>query len=251
MPQLEALSIEFMYSIPNPDFSDTEGTSHVTLPNLREFAFWGGTAYLEDLCAWMATPVLSVFHVHFFALSTLIIPHVLSFMQTSEGFRFHPIKLTYDRDSIHLQGDPQPSGLDPFSLRAPFHYFDWDMSTGIQIFDALSPLLSVAERVTLIVTCHRPSWGCDVNRTQWRGLLRPFSNVKVLGVLTDDRSYGLGHSLRTEDGEQPLELLPNLEEVMYSGSDDENAFTPFINEREAMGHPVHLTLQSRSFWSWK
>jgi hypothetical protein len=47
------------------------------------------------------------------------------------------------------------------------------------------------------------------------------------------------------DGEQPLELLPNLEEISYSGSDDENSFTRFINEREAVGHPVRLTLLSR------
>jgi hypothetical protein len=248
MPQLEILWIIFSDPVPI-DVQDTETTSHVTLTNLREFIFLGVRAYLEALCAQMTAPVLSVFHVHFYNHQlTITVPHLLSFMQTSKSFRFNAIKLTCSRNSIHLQGDPKPNGLDPFSVNIPCHHLDWQIS--IQILDALFPVLSVAEKVTLIVNSDRQSQpNNDVDRTQWRGLLRPLSNVKVLHLETDVGGYGLGHSLHTEDGEQPLELLPNLEEVSYSGSDDENAFTRFINEREAVGHPVRLTMQSLRSWS--
>jgi hypothetical protein len=243
MPQLETLWIMFKEYLPPSGYArDTAITSHVTLSNLREFVFLGDKAHLEDLCTWMAAPVLSIFHVQFFHLHTFTAPHLLSFMQTSVTFRFHAIKLTCSRrlDLIHLQGDPQPSGLDPFSLKVKTYYLACPVS--IQVLDALSPVLSVAVQVTLIMNISLPN--CYLCRTEWRGFLRPFSDVKVLRVVTD--VGGLGHSLRTEEGEQPLDLLPNLEEVIYSGS-DKNAFTPFINEREAVGHPVRMKKGSMTF----
>jgi len=40
--------------------------------------------------------------------------------------------------------------------------------------------------------------------------------------------------------------LPNLQELQYpgGGSNLRDAFTPFINERQTTGHPVHLTPSS-------
>jgi hypothetical protein len=243
MPQLETLCIMFKYPVSSRAVRDTAIISHVTLPNLREFRFGGVRAYLEGLCARMTAPVLSVFRIRFPNQLTFNVPHLLSFMLTPQSFIFHVIKLSCSRNSVQLQGDPQLSGRGPFDLNIPCHYLDWQISSAIQILDALSPVLSVAEQVSLFVKSDRPSQpNNNVDRTQWRGLLRPLSNVKVLRVVTNVRGYGLGQSLRTEDGEQPLELLPNLEEVRYSGRDGRNEFAPFINEREAVGRPVRLTL---------
>ena len=47
--------------------------------------------------------------------------------------------------------------------------------------------------------------------------------------------------LRLEDRELPLELLPEMQELTYDGSDDANvAFTPFIDARQNAGRPVTL-----------
>ena len=47
--------------------------------------------------------------------------------------------------------------------------------------------------------------------------------------------------LRLEGGEILLELLPELQEVMYYGSGDAgDAFTPFIDTRQDAGRPVTL-----------
>ena len=49
--------------------------------------------------------------------------------------------------------------------------------------------------------------------------------------------------LRVEDGELPLELLPELQELTYSGSGDTgDAFTSFINARQNAGRPVSLSV---------
>jgi hypothetical protein len=50
-------------------------------------------------------------------------------------------------------------------------------------------------------------------------------------------------SIPSDDGEPPLELLPNLEEVIYwGGRAARDAFTTFLNGRQVAGHPVSLQL---------
>ena len=122
-------------------------------------------------------------------------------------------------------------------------HLDWQVSSAAQILNTLQPVLSVVEKLTLLHVQPDLSseWHNEVDRTQWRQLLRPFTNLKMLRV-----PYKLigkvAPSLQAEDGEPPLELLPNLKEVVYSGGDDaRDAFTPFMDERQVAGHPVNLT----------
>jgi F-box-like len=249
MPQLEALWIMFQDTVPVQDIRDTATISHVTLPNLRKFEFGGVCAYLDGLCARMTAPVLSVFRILFLNHHSFAFPRIASFMQTSEDLQFHAVKLACRYGRVRLHGDPRlitrkyPRALDIIIECNNFHQ---QISVATQILDALSPVLSVTEKLTL-KNYPFPTWFMTrMSRTQWRGLLRSFSNVKELHMETTLRVYNgpsLGHSLCTEEGDLPL--LPNLEEVICYKSDDKNAFTPFINEREAVGRPVRLTLQSR------
>jgi hypothetical protein len=75
-----------------------------------------------------------------------------------------------------------------------------------------------------------------IDRIQWRKILRSFSGVRTLYVVHDLIGV-ISRSLRSEDGESPLELLPNLEKLTYSGSDITNMdmFGPFIKQRRAAG----------------
>jgi hypothetical protein len=80
----------------------------------------------------------------------------------------------------------------------------------------------------------------EVDRNEWRRLLRPFRNVKTLwidnGLVKD-----LSHSLQLEGGELPLELLPELQKLTYSGSGNTgNGFTSFIDARRNAARPVTL-----------
>jgi hypothetical protein len=132
-------------------------------------------------------------------------------------------------------------------LRIMCRQLDWQVASAVQILDTLFPVLSGVEELTLSyagVTHNRPSASQDeVDRTQWRKLFTPFSNVKKLCV-PDSLSEGLSHSLRSEDGEMPLELLPKLMDLLHlDGNGVHNVFTPFIDERHAAGHPVHLVSQ--------
>jgi hypothetical protein len=54
----------------------------------------------------------------------------------------------------------------------------------------------------------------------------------------------LSHCLQLEGGELPLELLPELQELTYSGSADTgDGFTSFIDARQNAGRPVTLVRQ--------
>jgi hypothetical protein len=85
-------------------------------------------------------------------------------------------------------------------------------------------------------------WHNQVDRTQWRELLRPFSSVKKIRV-GRELIPELPRSLCSEGGEMPLELLPNLTEFRYdpapTGSVDD-ALNQFVSERKAAGQPVGL-----------
>jgi hypothetical protein len=132
--------------------------------------------------------------------------------------------------------------LAAFSMNIYCWHLDWQVSSVAQIFNALSQMLSAVEHLTLAHEVHSGSSEehNEVDRTEWRKLLRSFNNVKTLGI--DDGLVGeLSRCLRLEDGEHPLELLPELQELTFSGSDNaKDAFTSFIDARRNAGRPVSL-----------
>jgi hypothetical protein len=67
--------------------------------------------------------------------------------------------------------------------------------------------------------------------------------VKTLRI--EDGLVGeLSRCLRSEDGEYPLELLPELQELTLDGSSNvDDAFTLFIDARRNAGRPVTLVEQ--------
>jgi hypothetical protein len=120
-------------------------------------------------------------------------------------------------------------------------HLDWQVASLAQIFCALRTALSTVEDITLESRGHNTSseWRDEADRTQWRDLLRSFCNVKTLRVrigLVDK----LARCLQSDDGESPIELLPELKELSCSPLRGINAFTSFIDARCIAGRPVTL-----------
>jgi hypothetical protein len=246
MPQLETLGIIFHSPLPSRDvvrqLSDTPIMNHITLPNLRLFAFGGVNTYLEGLLSRMSAPVLGVLLVFLSNQLTLTLSHLLQFVQTSQNLGFTSVELAFDTNAVTLIADPH-RGLwkCPLYLQIMCRHLDWQVVSAVQILGTFSPLLSVVEKLTLNHVEHNRSseWHNEVDRTQWRELLRPFSNVKVLH-LQNELVLEFSRSLHMEGDEMPLELLPSLEELSHSGPDVDGAFNRFIDERQTAGHPVRL-----------
>jgi hypothetical protein len=250
MPQLEALAIVFTFPVPSRDverqLTHSPITTHITLPNLRFFWFRGVTAYLEAVVCRITTPRLEHLHIRLFKQLTFSVPRLPQFMNTAENVTFDNVLITFEDKEIHLLVFSREPDTYAFFIRVDCWHLDWQVSSVAQISNALSQVFSAVEHLTLRHEVHSRSSEerNDVDRIEWRNLLRSFSNVKTLRV-EDGLVEELSRCLLSEDGEFPLELLPGLQELTYLGSGDAgDAFTSFINTRQNAGHPVTLVRRS-------
>ncbi|KAF8481665.1 hypothetical protein DFH94DRAFT_852486 [Russula ochroleuca] len=249
VPQLETLSVTFHYSpILNHDVRmrllHTQIKTSVTLPNLRYFRFGGVSAYLEALLPQITTPLLERLQIRlFFNQLTFSLPHLLHFMSTTKKIVFSSARFMFSDEGVAVKGYPHEGAkTHAFFVHVGCRHLDWQVSSTAQIFDALRPLCSAVVHLVLGYKENNPlsKWRNEADRAKWRGLLRSFSNVKTLCVHNGLVSE-LSRSLQSDDGESPLELLPELKELVYSaGSDTSDAFTAFIDARQIAGRPVAL-----------
>jgi len=251
MPQLEKLQVGFHSPVPNHDveiqLSDTPMRTHVTFPNLHWFGFQGVSAYLDALLSHMATPSLERFYVWFLNQLTYTMPNLLQLSSTKENLRFTMAYVAFSRDlalvKMHsYQGDV----IRQVNVHVKCGRSDRQVSSMVQILNALSPMFSAVEDVR--VALRHPLWSEElddivVDRTQWRELLRPFGPVNTLQLEGDEVNQlvaELSRSLRVNDGESPMELLPDLKNLIYSGRVSGDPFKAFIEARKKAGHPVTL-----------
>ena len=246
MPQLETLFIDFLFPVPKRDVErqlvQTPIMTHVTLPNLRWFAFKGVSSYMEAIVHWITTPRLEKLDFNFYKQLSFSVPRLLHFMHITENLKFDRAKFEFFSNEVHVEVYPRETETYALSAYVPCWHLDWQVSSVAQIFNSLSQVFSTVEYLTLEHTEHNRSSEehDEVDRTEWRKLLRSFSNVKTLRV-DDGLIKGLSHSLQLEDGEAPLELLPELQELTYSGSGNAgDVFTSFIDARQNAGSPVAL-----------
>jgi len=247
MPQLESLGIAFHYPSPNWEVERAllrwPVTTHVTLPNLRWFRFKGASAYLEALLPCMTVPLLVKLQIMFLNQLTFHLPHLLQFLKTTENLSFSSATLIFGEEWFSAMVYPNTEAkMYALYMDIACPGIDWQVVSTAQIFSVLRSAFSAIESLTLEYRWYGLSsqWRNQdqADRTQWRNLLRSFSNVKTLHVSSGLISQ-LSRSLRLEDGESPVELLPVLKELSYSnlrGHDD--AFTGFIDARRIAGCPV-------------
>ena len=252
IPQLETLVIAFTFAVPNRDverqLTHTPITTHITLPNLRLFVLQGVSAYLEAVVCRITTPRLEMLLIQIFKQLTFSVPCLQQFVDTTENLRFDDAVIMFKDKEIIVWMSLREAKTYPFIVRVDCWHLDWQVSSVAQIFNGLSQVFSVVEHLDFRHEVHSQSSEehNDVDRIEWRNLLRPFTNVKTLRV-EDGLVEQLSRCLRLEDGELPLEPLPELQELTYTESGDtDNAFTSFIDARQNAGRPVTLVRQGPS-----
>ena len=256
MPQLESLEISSTFSFPNRDVErqiiHTPIATHITLPNLRLFWFRGVSAYLEAVVCRITTPRLENLEIQLFKQLTFSIPRLTQFMNTTENLRFDNAEIMFQGAFIVVRTFLGEAATYAFVVTISCWHLDWQVSSVAQISNALSQALSTVEHLTLeqqVHTSQSSEEHNDVDRVEWRNLLRSFSNVKTLRIelIEDGLVEELSHCLRLEDGELPVELLPELQELTYSASPKTgDAFTSFVDARQNAGRPVTLVRHSSS-----
>ena len=247
MPQLETFVVEFHFAVPNRDVERqlmrTPIMTHVTLPSLRFFAFQAVSAYSEAVLSRITASRLESFHIAYPKQLTFSVPQLAQFIGRTENLRFDQVRFDFGSRQIFVEANPRESNLPlaTISMVVNCSPFDWQVSSVAQISNVLSPIFSAVEHLIIKHFVHSRSSEehNEVDRAEWRKLLGSFSNVKTLRI-HDGFFWDLSRCLRLDDEEHPLELLPELQELTYSGSDNANAFTPFIDARQNAGRPVTL-----------
>ena len=247
-PQLEILLIAFQFAVPNRDVERqlmrTPIMTQVTLPNLRSFVFQAVSVYSEAVLGRITAPRLEIFRVHYHKQLTFSVPQLLQFVGRTENLRFDRAEFVFDSKQVNVKVNPPETNMPmgDFSINVTCWHLDWQVSSVAQIFNALGQMFSAVEHLTFSHKAHSQSSEehNEVDRVEWRKLLRSFSNVKTIRI-DDELVEEFSRCLQLEDGEHPLELLPELQEVTCSGSGNANdAFTSFIDARRNVDRPVTL-----------
>ena len=250
LPQLEILMIFFYFPVPNHDVERQlvrrPITTHVTLPNLRSFGLQAVSAYSEGVLSRITAPHLEDFRIHYFKQLTFSVPQLKQFMGRTENLRFNRVGFYFSSRGVYAHVEPPQDEtsvpVDTSSISIDCQHLDWQVSSVAQIFNALSQIFSAVEHLTLAHRVHTPpsEEPNEVDRTEWRKLLMSFSNVTTLHI-EDGLVSELSRCLPLEDGEDPLELLPELQKLTYSRTGNpNNGFTSFIDARQNAGRPVTL-----------
>ena len=248
MYQLETLLIFFHFVVPNREVERqlmrAPITTHVTLLNLRLFAFQALSVYSEAVLSRITAPRLEILQIGYKQL-TFSIPELVQFIRRTENFKFARAKFEFLSGRVYVSVNPNETNMveDALSIIVDCWHLNWQVSSVAQIFNALSQIFVTVEHLTLVHGVHIQSseeHNEVADRTEWRKLLRSFNNVKTLRI-KDGLVGELSRCLPSEDGEHPLEVLPELRELTFSGSGNANdAFNSFIDARQNAGRPVTL-----------
>jgi hypothetical protein len=257
MPQLETLAISLHFPVP---YHAVEGQpthtpimTPVTLSNLRRFLFTGGSTYLEALVCWITAPRLEKLEINFnrptspdqptfLDQPTFPVPCLMQFMNTTENLRFDSVKVGFFGSQGFVKVYPREEpGMHALFIRICCWHFDRQvLSSAAKISNSLSQMFSAVEHLTLE---HGWSSGGYNDVDEWHRLLSSFRNVKTLWI-DNGLVEELSRCLQLDDGELPLELLPELQELTYFGSG--NTFTSFVDSRRTAGRPITLVRRGLS-----
>jgi hypothetical protein len=294
LSHLELLTVHFSAAIPNRDvvrrLRDAP-TTRVVLPRLRVLAYRGGSAYLEGILARLETPELRTMNVEFFNQLSFSVPSLLQFARAAHALNFRSAELHFDENFVSLIVDPldRHAGGDdsrrthPLLLQVKGKPLDWQVTSISAICSVIAPLLAQTEVLTLGFHKVGPDpaaagaaeagvveavgWqggDIDIDRAQWRALLRIFAGVKTI-QLTGGRVGDLFRAVQPRHGESNSsgngtgggdgdgnsdsedggafspEILPALQKLVLRGwGIADNVFTSFIAASDAAGRTVRL-----------
>ncbi|KAI0286299.1 hypothetical protein BC826DRAFT_1049402 [Russula brevipes] len=191
----------------------------------------------------MALPLLDEFYISFFDHFAFSVPCLLQFLNTAENFKYSNAVLRFTNESVgisvHLS---EPTWQHTFQVQVLSSHLGRQVSSFTKILNVLGPVFSAVKHLTLSFLAYSQSAGIHnrVDRAQWHRLFGSFGNVNTLRVnLGFYRA--LSRILTSDDGESPMELLPELNQLSVpERADVVDAFASFIDARRNTGRPVTL-----------
>ena len=247
LPYLEELSIGFSIPIPLPS-SEREllpsPIPPVTLATLRRLTFRGVDIYLDNLVAQINTPLLERLSLTLFFDLAFTFVNLTEFIHRTEGFGCPVARIIFNKDGATIDAGPHKQrGIWKLNLHVNCEPLDWQIDSATQVCIALKVLAAVVELTIDLDVDGMPSdWENTLDSMLWRELLLPFVAVKKL-CIGFSLTLELSRALESIPGGLVLELLPELQglEAWPEVDGAKRAFSAFVETRESLGLPVHLS----------
>ena len=247
---LEELSIGFAIPIPLPS---SEGRllpapiPPVTLPALKRLTFQGVGVYLENLVAQINTPLLEQLSLTLFFELAFTLVNLAEFIHRTKRFRCPTAQVIFNNEGASIYVDRYKRcviGKSSLYINVNCETLDWQTDSVAQVCSALRNVLSAVEELTLDLDANAmPSfWEITLDSMVWLELLLPFTGLKKLHI-GFSLMLELSQALESVPGELILELLPDLREleVQLEFNHAKKAFAAFVEIREFLGRPIHLS----------
>ena len=245
MPQLEVLGITISYYFDRTAslsslLMRTPIMTRVTLPNLRWLGFQGPSTQLKELLPQVTIPHLEKLQVYFLNKLTLSAPHQ-QVMNTLGNLPLNAIMLIFLEEYIDVMSYPHKGARTYTScMTLDGRSLNWQVGSAADFCHVLSTVFFAVEHLTLKYDRQLNSSSEEPDRSQWRKLLGSFGGAKTLYV-DSELVEQLSYALQPGEGESPMELLPELQELSYPAiASSLNAFTQFIDARQRAGGPVTI-----------
>ncbi|KAH9172508.1 hypothetical protein EDB89DRAFT_2069590 [Lactarius sanguifluus] len=247
LPLLEELSIGFSIPIPRPsterELLGKQGTP-VTLPNLKNLALHGVSAYLERFLAQIRAPLLERLEITLFNQIFFTLPHLSHFINMTGQLRPDAAEVSFGRDVLAIVMDHSIRlGDEHFILRVMCKQLDWQIDCAAQVCSALMPALSGVEK--LVLNLYAPTmpteWqNGEIDGTTWHELLRSFIGVKELHIC-DALSEELSSALQVDEIVSDPGVLPDLQELVINleGVRRVSLFGSFVHARPISSPPSY------------
>jgi len=190
--------------------------TRVLFPNLTSLGLSGDIEYSEDILSQIETPILSDCRFDFFNPLVFDTPLLWHFIRRTETFMTirtaHVQFFTWAAGITFLGRKKMANNKWEALLRLEITCdpFDWQLSALAQVLNSLSFSLPTLESLDIAV--YHEDWQDEiqVEVTQWREFLHPFTSVKEIILETEDSVRLIAPALQELAGERETEVLPAL-----------------------------------------
>jgi len=249
LPRLESLTLGFQFprSRAHRENRHPPPLTRVVFPNLTFLDFSGDIEYLEDILSRIRTPILSRSYFCFFNQLVFDSPLLGDFIRRTETFTtIHTarVELFSLAVGVTLTGRDEIANNDKEALQFEItcEPLDWQLSAVAQVLNSL--LFSLPTLESLEVTVSHRDWQGEIEVSQWRELLHPFTSVKDMTLEFEDSIRLVAPALQEISGERGTEVLPALQNLFLRtygwqpSGPVKVAIGEFMATRQLYGHPV-------------
>ena len=254
LTNLEFLTIDFN----NPGSHATRRPplpTHIVLPALTRFRFYGASSYLGDFVARINAPLLDFINITFCRFHTPYIPHLAQFMKRTTRIQtLNETHVHFNTSGVTVRSFPllsTPDDQSGLTISCVENYYR-RFSSLARVFMSLFPSIFMAEHLYIRGKADMLSRDV-VEDMQLLGFPLAFATVKNLYVPMEF-AENFASILQEHVGETATDVLPALESLCLDTTLDDlrpsellrEALGRFAASRQIVGHPVAI-----SYRNWK